>query len=59
VTGRQRTRTLAQEVFVDVFRFRSVVKDSPPKAVTALAGLERWRGFCGDDRVSEKTALPH
>lgn len=25
----------------------SVAKDSPSKAVTALMGLERWRGFCG------------
>ena len=47
VTGRQRTRTLAQEVFMEVFRFRSVAKDSPSKPVTALVGLERWRGFCG------------
>ena len=30
---------------------RSVAKDSSSKAVTALVGLERWRGFCGDGQT--------
>jgi hypothetical protein len=46
IRSASRTRTLAQQSS-SKFLDWSVAKDSSSKAVTALAGLERWRGFCG------------